>query len=70
MDLKVRETADAIIDAFEDLLNEKGIDIPCAEADEEAARHEDNNTARIFGSEYYMLEDLICGILAKAMPER
>ena len=52
-----QEYAWAILDLFEDLLDEKGIDIPSDD------RSESEDEARIFGSEYFELEDKIIGLL-------
>lgn len=52
-----REYAWAILDYFEDLLDEKGIDIPSDDRDG------DEGEARLFGSEYFDLEDKITSLL-------
>ena len=52
-----REYAWAILDYFEDLLDEKGIDIPSDDRDG------DEGEARLYGSEYFDLEDKIVSLL-------
>ena len=58
MDVK-REYAIAILDLFEDLLDEKGIDIPSDD------RNGYDDEARIYGTEYYDLEDAVFELLAQ-----
>ena len=38
-----------IVDLFDDLLAEKGIEVPCSDPDEEAERHDDGNCACLYG---------------------
>lgn len=54
-----REYAIGILDIFENLLDEKGIDIPSDD------RNGDEGEARIFGTEYADLEDKITELLIK-----
>jgi hypothetical protein len=54
-----REIACTIVEAFEDLLDRKGISISCQSELEETERSLENNTAKIYGSEYW---DLVNGI--------
>lgn len=54
-----------IMDVFEEFLEEHGITIPCEDEDEEKDRKEDECSARIYGSEYYELENRIQEILEK-----
>ena len=54
-----RELAFAIIGDFEELLDEKDITIP---SNDREGREEE---ARIYGTEYYLLEDAITDILVK-----
>lgn len=54
-----------IMDVFEEFLEEHGITIPCEDEDEEKDRKEDECSARIYGSEYYELENRIQEILKK-----
>ena len=58
-------TAQAIVDLFEALLDEKGISIPCADPTEEHDRHANGNFARIYGTEYGTLTDKIDAMLSK-----
>ena len=52
-----REFAIAILDLFEDLLDEKGIDIPSED------RVGEEGEARLYGIEYFQLEDGIVQLL-------
>lgn len=40
-----KDLAFSVVDIFEDLLDEKNIDIPCADTHEEEDRHDHENTA-------------------------
>lgn len=60
----IQSTAWAILDLFENLLDGKDITIPCSDQSEQAQR-EDDNDARIYGSEYFDLENSICNLLEK-----
>lgn len=57
-----REVISGILDCFEELLDKLEITIPCADADEEE-RKMDDNSARLYGMEYWLLyeqiEDLV-----------
>ena len=55
-----RELAYAVVDAFEDLLDEKNIEIPCTDHFEEEERHHEGNVAKIYGTEY-------CDLIMKVM---
>lgn len=57
------EKATAIVEVFENFLEEKGIEIPCNDADEENIRHDGGNTAKIYGTEYYVLIEQIQELL-------
>lgn len=57
------ETATAIVEIFENLLEEKGIEIPCDDTNEEKERHDGGNTAKIYGTEYYTLMEQIQELL-------
>lgn len=61
------DVAAMLLELFEDLLEEKDIDIPCADDDEESERCENDNSARLYGTEYSTVmedaEDLIAGLL-------
>ena len=52
-----QEYAWSILDLFEDLLDEKGIDIPSD------SREGDEAEARLYGEEYFELEDKVIGLL-------
>lgn len=54
-----RELAARIVDLFDDLLYQKGIEVPCEDADEQAERHEGKNEACLYGMEYWTLVDKI-----------
>lgn len=65
---KTRELAAQIIDLFEGLLEEHGIDIPSEDRDMEmedmtSEEIEDAGFAHIYGSDYYYLEDAIVELL-------
>lgn len=62
-----RNLAFYVVDIFEDLLDEKDIDIPCADSSEEEDRHENENAARIYGTEYGNLVDRVEALLKKEM---
>jgi len=51
--------ASEIVELFEDLLDEKGIEIPCEDKTEQSERYEDGNTAKLYGMEYWSLVDKI-----------
>lgn len=51
------------VEAFEDLLDEKNIEIPCEDAIEQQDRHEGGNNAKLYGMEYYGLVDKVKDIL-------
>lgn len=58
-----RELACNIVDLFDNLLNEKGMEIPCSDESEESKRHVDGNVAKLYGSEYWDLVNQIQSIL-------
>jgi hypothetical protein len=58
-DYEASELIDSIADEFEQYLTEKNLEIPCADADEEAARHDGDNCAKLYGMEYSKLYDAI-----------
>lgn len=51
------------VSAFEDLLDEKNIEIPCEDAIEQQDRYEGGNDAKLYGMEYYDLVDKVKDIL-------
>lgn len=59
----MNEKVIAILDVFEDLLDSKGIEIPCEDEREQDERHDGGNEAKIYGSEYGELYDAIEKIL-------
>ena len=52
-----KEYAWAILDLFEDLLDENGIDIPSD------SRDGNESEARLYGEEYFELEEKVIGLL-------
>lgn len=58
-----KEVVCGILDCFEELLDRLEITIPCADAEEEEERKMDDNSARLYGMEYWslyeQLEDLL-----------
>lgn len=58
-----RNLAIDIVELFEDLLDEKGIEIPCADEVEQKDRYEDGNDAKLYGMEYWNLIDTIEAML-------
>lgn len=59
MNYSDRELAMAIVDLFDELLAEKGIEVPCSDPEEETERHEDDNCACLYGMEYWNLVDSV-----------
>lgn len=55
--------ATAIVELFEDLLDDKGIEVPCADEAEENQRHLNGNTAKLYGTEYGDLIDRVEALL-------
>lgn len=53
-----------IMERFENLLDEKGIEIPCEDQIEQEERHAENNTAKLYGMEYAALSDEIASLLS------
>lgn len=47
--------AEDIVDIFENLLDEKNIEIPCNDPVEEEGRHDGGNDVKIYGTEYFDL---------------
>ena len=54
-----QKLATDIGDVFDDLLASKNIEIPCADPEEEAERHDDHNCACLYGMEYWDLVDRV-----------
>lgn len=59
------EVCSAIIDKFEDLLDEKDITVPCASEMDEINRKDNDSSARLYGAEYWGLVGSVEGILEK-----
>lgn len=55
-----------IVDLFDELLAEKDIEIPCANSLEEEERHDDDNCAYLYGTEYWSLVDQVEEYLNRA----
>lgn len=55
-----------IVELFENLLDEKGIEVPCENETEQKDRYDGKNTARLYGSEYWDLVDKIGNLLSNA----
>lgn len=53
----------SIVEEFECLLDEKGIDIPCKDEDEQKERYDGDNDAKLYGIEYYDLVDNVNKLL-------
>ena len=62
-----KDLAFSVVDIFEDLLDEKNIDIPCADSSEEEDRRKNESAARIYGTEYGDLVDRVEALLKKGM---
>lgn len=62
-----RDLAFYVVDIFEDLLDEKDIDIPCADSSEEDDRRKNGSAARIYGTEYGDLVNRIEELLKREM---
>lgn len=56
---KKNKLATEVVGLFEELLDRKGIEIPCDDDDEQKERYGGNNTAKLYGMEYY---NLVSGI--------
>ena len=59
----MNEKVIAILEVFEDLLDSKGIEIPCEDEREQDERHDGGNDAKIYGTEYGEVYDAIEKIL-------
>lgn len=60
---KKNKLATEIVELFEELLNRKGIEILCDDKDEQKDRYEGNNTAKLYGMEYFNLVSAIQNLL-------
>ena len=54
-----------IVELFEDLLQEKDINIPCSDEEEEKERLENEYYTKLYGSEYWGLIDKIEDIIRR-----
>ena len=54
-----RTLAADIVDEFDSFLASKNIEIPCADPEEEAERHDDDNCACLYWMEYWNLVDQV-----------
>lgn len=52
-----------IVEIFENLLEEKEIEIPCSDKTEESERHQGGNSVKLYGMEYFNLVDEVRGLL-------
>ena len=59
MNQAIRECAVDIVEIFEDLLDDKEINVPCEDLGEESERRINESSARVYGSEYGNLIDKI-----------
>lgn len=59
MNQAIRECAVDIVEIFEDLLDDKEINVPCEDWGEESERSINESSARVYGSEYGNLVDKI-----------
>lgn len=57
------EKASAIVELFEDLLEEKGVEISCQDEVEQKERYDGGNKAKLYGTEYYDLVDKVQRLL-------
>lgn len=58
-----KEVVCEILDCLEELLDKLEITIPCADADEEEERKMNDNSARLYGMEYWSLYEQIEDLL-------
>lgn len=58
-----RKVASNILDCFEEFLDKFEVTIPCSDANEEAERKNDSNSARLYGMEYWSLYEQIENLL-------
>lgn len=59
MDRTIHECAVDLAEIFDDLLDEKELNVPCEDWREEAERRSNASSARVYGSEYGDLIDKI-----------
>ena len=58
-----REVVSGILDCFEELLDKLEITIPCSDSEEEEERKMDDNSARLYGMEYWALYEQVEDLL-------
>lgn len=58
-----REVVSGILDCFKELLGKLEITIPCADTEEEEKRKMDDNSARLYGMEYWSLYEQVEDLL-------
>jgi len=58
--------AHEIVELFENLLEEKGIEIPCKDESEQSERHDGGNVAKLYGMEYAELVEQVESLLPEA----
>lgn len=62
-----KEVVSGILDCFEELLDKLEITIPCADADEKEERKMNDNSARLYGMEYWSLYEQIEDLLTSEL---
>lgn len=62
-----KEVVSGILDCFEELLDKLEITIPCADADEEEEQKMNDNSARLYGMEYWSLYEQIEDLLTSEL---
>lgn len=64
-DIELQKNAHAteIVELFEGLLDEKGIDVPCSDKEEQECRYDGGNVARLYGMEYFNLVSAVQNLL-------
>ena len=55
--------ANEIVELFEELLDKKGIEIPCDDETEQKDRYDGGNEAKLYGMEYWHLVDSVENLL-------
>lgn len=60
---KKNKLATEIVELFEELLDKKGIEIPCEDAIEQKERCDGNNVAKLYGMEYFDLVSNVQSLL-------
>lgn len=60
---KKNKLATEIVELFEELLDKKGIEIPCEDVTEQKERYDGNNVAKLYGMEYFDLVSNVQSLL-------